>query len=689
MHFRSIFLGLQRLNHLEDNGDEMPKVVIPPSSTIPSFPPASVDVVYGKPKKTSVYFKDASSGSEKSFSDFLIFWDYIVELNKLKSCKLTLVGLSASDFTTYVKKKNTFKLFSEEHFAGKFKIEEVKRKEDYTIEVKGIGMGITLQEAVTDQSTYNYYSEDTPTIVTEICTEMNINENQDLGNVTGSFSWQDKLSALFTISNYFQADWWVDQVFPFDTDRFNIKQRRGSVPVVRNYYDDGSNRNANITKRINTEFHVNDISLRGKNDADVFPIGHATVTDVVADSIVTSFPIYKSTYKTVRESNFVISTVLCTEEPQWVQLQVYDGNDWHNYRELTVKANRVSSYTLDVRNVSLNGIWMRPLGWRIRLVTHASNTCDVTISFARTIPLRVRMYMVNDYYSKLDADFTVSEGVPFDIACQDSVSFPDKGIVKIGNDSIGYLDNEGNVLANCIADVYAGALEKHRAGIIIYPVYDAEGKADTFLTANVSAGVSTYTVNDTTGFPSSGSIIISDQVIDYTGKTSSSFTGCTNNEPTDWTSIEVPHSQYTRVFEYDSTKHYLPSAPKTGSLVQSESLKSGKYFDSSLDDETTAEVLASAIMEANLDSNVIAEGGLITIDIEVDHPWLEMGKVNLGDTIYVNSISTRANIDGNYRVKKIHWYFNSKYGHRMIIEAGSKKNLFVEKLMSKWKQLAD
>ena len=83
----------------------------------------------------------------------------------------------------------------------------------------------------------------------------------------------------------------------------------------------------------------------------------------------------------------------------------------------------------------------------------------------------------------------------------------------------------------------------------------------------------------------------------------------------------------------------------------------------------------------------IAEGGLITVIVEVDEPWEEMQKVGLGDTIYANS--TVADVDGKYRIKKIRWYFNPKYGHKMIIEAGSKKSLFVEKLMSKWKLLAD
>ena len=668
----------------------MPKIVIPPSSII-TYPEGKAEVSFGTPKKTSVYFTDASSGNEKNFTDYFVFWDLVTELNKLESCKLTLVGLSASDFTTYVKKKNTFKLFAEEHFAGKFRIEEVKRKENYLIEVKGIGMGVTLQDAITDQSTFTYDSTASNTIVTALCTEISINDNQELGNVSGSFSWQDKLSALFTVSNYFQADWWVDQVFPFDTDRFNIKQRRGRVPVIRNFYDDGSNRNANITKRINTEFHTNDIALRGKKDNGVILVDFTEDSDWAANTagICGTFEDWVS----LKESYKVMIYFETDQTPQYCYLQVGDGTSTFKIKELNVVADRAISEIIDLSAVKMGDKIERPTRFHIIWKSHASNATKLKVWVGRLVPLVTQFSAVSDY-TNLDADLSKpTEAIPFDIPCKDSVSFSNKGIVKIGSDPIGYTNNEGSILAGCTADIASGSASAHRANVLVIPSYNGDGKADTFLSETITSiegWTSDYVidVNDTSGFSDTGYIIISDEVMHYSVKDPAGFwideRNCTGS-----VGGAKPHSKYCRVFEYASANRYIPSSPDSGSVIDSEGLKSKKYYDGSLDDITTAEVLASSIMEANLDTHVIAEGGLITIEIDADNPWLEMGKVKLGDTVYVNSISARANIDGNYRVKKIHWYFNSNYGHKMIIEAGSKKNLFVESLMSKWKQLSD
>lgn len=48
----------------------------------------------------------------------------------------------------------------------------------------------------------------------------------------------------------------------------------------------------------------------------------------------------------------------------------------------------------------------------------------------------------------------------------------------------------------------------------------------TFLTANPGAGGTTLSVNDTTYFPSAGTLYIDNEIIRYTGKTATTFTGC-------------------------------------------------------------------------------------------------------------------------------------------------------------------
>lgn len=55
---------------------------------------------------------------------------------------------------------------------------------------------------------------------------------------------------------------------------------------------------------------------------------------------------------------------------------------------------------------------------------------------------------------------------------------------------------------------------------------DNEG-ANTYLTADPGAGGTTLSVADTTYFPSAGTLYIDNELIRYTGKTSTTFTGCT------------------------------------------------------------------------------------------------------------------------------------------------------------------
>ena len=52
-------------------------------------------------------------------------------------------------------------------------------------------------------------------------------------------------------------------------------------------------------------------------------------------------------------------------------------------------------------------------------------------------------------------------------------------------------------------------------------------KPITTLTSDINTIVTTIPVNSTTGYPSSGTIVIEDEIISYTGKTTNSFTGCT------------------------------------------------------------------------------------------------------------------------------------------------------------------
>jgi len=60
--------------------------------------------------------------------------------------------------------------------------------------------------------------------------------------------------------------------------------------------------------------------------------------------------------------------------------------------------------------------------------------------------------------------------------------------------------------------------------------------AGTTLGANINNSVTTITTpaNGTTAFPTAGQILIESEIISYTGKTTSSFTGCTRGAFGHW-----------------------------------------------------------------------------------------------------------------------------------------------------------
>jgi hypothetical protein len=59
-----------------------------------------------------------------------------------------------------------------------------------------------------------------------------------------------------------------------------------------------------------------------------------------------------------------------------------------------------------------------------------------------------------------------------------------------------------------------------------YSIDNDGSPATTFLTADPGSGGSTLNVNDTTYFPNAGTLYIDNELISYTGKTQTTFTGC-------------------------------------------------------------------------------------------------------------------------------------------------------------------
>ena len=105
-----------------------------PTITFPTEP-VTAEVPYGHDDAASIYIKDTTAG-EKDFTENLLNWNLIMELNRLEVIELTLIGLESSDFTSYVKRDNILKLFAEQEFVCKFRIEEVNRENDYITKIR-------------------------------------------------------------------------------------------------------------------------------------------------------------------------------------------------------------------------------------------------------------------------------------------------------------------------------------------------------------------------------------------------------------------------------------------------------------------------------------------------------------------------------------------------------------------------
>lgn len=657
-----------------------PKIVIPPSSSVVHPVDVKLESPYGKLDTVSVFIGDGF-GDEKEFTTYILDWDMIKRLNEIPTLEMRLLGVEDTDLTSYIRKDKRVKFFAENKLVFCGNIKEVNTDDEFMTRINCDGWGIKLEKSITDQSTYNYWSEvSSDSIISSLVTEMEIGENENLGNISGSWSWENKLSMVRSIVDYFRADWWVSQEHPYDTDKLNVKQRRGRIPVVKNFLDDGSGNDnvLNIKKVVDTDNYLNDIILLGMRDYSFRLMEQYENTSLEDNTKV-------AIGEELKESTKLVVYINCDWTPQECYLEVVDSdNNTYVVESLNIVGGREFYKIFDLSTIQMGDVYKRPYGAQVNFLSHGSQTTSLVMKLGRLIQLHTQFSAVNNYYTRLDADIEeLSTGIPFDISCEDSVWFPQKGIVRVGSDAIGYLNNEGNVLWNCISDTVTGYSNKHRSGLIVFPTYDAEGKKDTFLSKQVDTDTATTIyVHDTTGFPSSGSIIISDEVISYTGKTATSFTGCSRGQ-TGTHGLALPHSKYTRVFEYDSSKRYYPESPKSGSVMDNQGKKTKKYFNNNLNDIVSAEVQASSIMEYNLDDNVLSEGGYVSIQVNSIDVLGDLQEVELGDSVYIKSNS--ADVDGIFEVVSIRWFFDETYGMQCVFTCGSRLYGFIQSLESRWR----
>jgi len=655
---------------------------VPPEPTI-TWPNDTVPSFYGREKIFSLYIRN-SSGNELDYTPFIIGFDIVKELNRLEFGKFKLQGLENSDLTDYIKKGSTIKFFSERKFYLKLVITSVERSGDYIVEVTALGCGQNLM----DDANYNefnfiYNDEDSDTIVADIIgSSMSVDKNENLGTLTGAFTFENKMTALASIANYFQSDWWVSQTHPYNTNYFNISHRRGRIPVIKKFYDDGINHNVSIIRRlVDQNKFATDIIMIGADDREVeFIESHESLDDNI-DTPISMTGLIGTNSKTL------MVKVSVEQTPVYCYVQVSDdsGNTNYKVKEINIVGGRDVIEFVDISKLYINGKWLKANAANLTMNYNATTDGYWKMYLGQMGPATTRFSAVNNVYSKLETDINPVEMTAFNMALEDCVAFPTKGIVAIGDDYIGYLSNEGNVLWNCMPDIWAGS-QKHRAGVLVFPIYDATGKANTFITTAADSNKNssgkrvgnTFFVQDTSNFSASGKIIIGGEVCSYTSKTSTTFVGCSTT--TDGINAQ-PHSKYTRIFQYDSTKHYKPGSGTATSLDETHGQITLKIVDKSIYDNATLEMYASKLLELSLDENAAEAGGLVTVQILSAVPLKDAQDIDIGDTIYVNS--TKDNFEGNFEVIGMRWSFDPTYGENLIIEAGNRTYKFVEDMLAK------
>ena len=258
----------------------------------------------------------------------------------------------------------------------------------------------------------------------------------------------------------------------------------------------------------------------------------------------------------------------------------------------------------------------------------------------------------------------------------DASDFPSKGILALGDERCPYDSISGNGFA-VVREITASGNKKHRKNLLVFLTYDGSSDQDTALGGDIDDSATTIPVTSTTGFASSGQIIIGGEVISYTGKTSTTFTGCTRGVVGNATAHDVS----VVVFQYDSSHHYTTSSPQSGSSIDKWGLKEKRLVDVDISAESTEEMLASTIVEAALEELSDDKGGLASIKFKVSEPIQFAQDLDIDDTIYVKDIDN--DVSHDLRIISMELSETEEYGMNLTIEAGSRKRTFVNELISK------
>lgn len=186
----------------------------------------------------------------------------------------------------------------------------------------------------------------------------------------------------------------------------------------------------------------------------------------------------------------------------------------------------------------------------------------------------------------------------------------------------------------------------------------------SFLSANIADTNSTIGLMDASSFPSSGTIRIAEEVINYSGKSSNNLTGCSRGVSS---STAYPHKKDNYVERY-----FLSSSPQSGSSISTYGLVESTQIDRTLTDLETAELVASGFLVDHADP-------IERIKIIPDEPMTDAANLDIGDVVTI--VDSEASINGDYRIVSIE--YRDEYGAlTMEIECANVSLEFIEQMQA-------
>ena len=150
------------------------------------------------------------------------------------------------------------------------------------------------------------------------------------------------------------------------------------------------------------------------------------------------------------------------------------------------------------------------------------------------------------------------------IDVEDTEHLPSSGIILIDSEQISYTAITNNTLT-CTRASNGTTAANHSRGAVVTFITAINNTATAINDgSNINSSVTTITVDSTTGFSTTGSIKIENEVISYTGLTLTTFTGCTRGAESTTAAThnnDIAVNQYigtdTATITVDSTNGFL------------------------------------------------------------------------------------------------------------------------------------